>query len=878
MTAYKITVKGLVQGIGYRPFVAETAESCGVGGWVRNTDGQVTIIVSGETSSVEQFLEVLQNKAPAGAFVEEFSCKEVPYQAFDRFVIAESDCTVAGGGIPRIPADLPTCEECLRELHDPENRRYRHPFISCTACGPRYSIIEHLPYDRETITMKDFPMCEACGGEYRMQGGRRRHAQTIACKECGPKLKFVELRYDVWCTPGADTGRGGCKDEQEDALDAAVRCLKLGGIVAVKDIGGYHLVCTPFAEDTVACLRLLKGREKKPFAVMFPNLSAVKEYCLVSGAEEKLLLSPPRPIVLLKKQREKMESVGKYCDAGAEASAKKSGRVRAARFAENVCGTSPDIGAMLPCNPVQTMLTEALGPLIMTSANASGELLILDNAKMEAWMRARWKELRGACCGKIRGMCSDGEGSEGRASGELLLGVLSHDRPILTPLDDSIVRVVCGRTQTFRRGRGYVPEPILVSVKGNIFAAGGDLKACFCYTAGGNAYLSQHLGDLAEEACFLAYQREKWRMQELFGFVPERTVCDLHPGYVSARECKTVDAVSVGKKEREATQDNSLHLLQKAYEADAGEIYKIQHHEAHVASVIAEHGLYGNVLGFAFDGTGYGRDQSVWGSEAFFWDGAAMKRVAHLKPVRLIGGDEGAKNADTIFYGYLSSFGEETRARIRGARDAGVHFPWMEEGRACVVEAAVRHGIHTVESSSMGRLFDAVSAFLDICHYNGYEGEAAIELENLAATAESAYPLVISCRREEASEQALCRTGENEKKREDACGGAWVGDAEGLFLCMLEALENGVKKEEIARGFIYSVADFIVSVTDLENIPGTGLRQIVLSGGTFQNRILLERTIFLLEEKGYEVSINEKVPCGDGGICLGQAYLSELKK
>lgn len=785
MATYKITAKGLVQGIGYRPFVAETAEKCGVGGWVRNTDGRVTIFVSGETKFVEQFLDKLKSEAPAGAFVEEFTCELMPEQEFSGFSIVESDCPGEKAGIPRVPADLPTCGKCLEELHDTENRRYRHPFISCTSCGPRYSIIERLPYDRDTITMKKFAMCDACDEEYRQQGNRRRHAQTIACPDCGPKLKLVEI---------------GAANPAEP-LSEAIRILEAGGIVAVKDIGGYHLACTPFREDTVAQLRRMKGREKKPFAVMFPDVASVKEYCFVNEQEEELLLSMPRPIVLLRKKSAAVKD--NVCEKIDKAETV---------FAENVCGTSPDIGAILPCNPVQTMLVEALGALIMTSANASGELLILDNEKMETWMYEQYDAM---------------PKDESRRKFPVRLAVLSHDRPILTPLDDSIVRVVCGRTQIFRRARGYVPEPIKIPVTGNIFAAGGDLKSCFCHTGDGNAYLSQYLGDIAEEGCFLAYQKETARMKKLFGFAPEKFVCDLHPGYVSGREC----------------------------EKKSDKVYRVQHHEAHVASVIAEHALRGTVLGFAFDGTGYGRDKTVWGSEVFLWKNGVMKRAAHLKPVRLIGGDEGAKNADTIFYGYLASFGAETKEDIHKLKK---YFPWMEETRGNLVEAAVSHQIHTVESSSMGRLFDAVSAFLDVCHYNQYEGEAAIELENLAAETERAYPLSILCRKEEE---------------------CWLGDTEELFGEMLKALENGAKKEEIARGFIYAVADFVCQTADkIAEEEQEKVRQIAISGGTFQNRILLERVIRKLEEQGHMVYINEKVPCGDGGICLGQAYLCEHEK
>ena len=791
MLTKKITIRGLVQGIGYRPFVAETAERCSVTGWVRNTNGIVTILVSGSFQNIGQFLGSLKTSQPEGARVDEIICEDVPVQEFRVFSIIESEEQKNVSDLPFIPADLPTCEDCVRELHDQGNRRYRHPFISCTACGPRYSIIEKLPYDRENISMKKFPLCEACSFEYQKPGDVRRHAQTIACPDCGPKLMYSQIWPAITDTEADDR----CTDRQlkknnrrqdsigNQALTEALRCLKEGGIVAVKDIGGYHLACTPFSEETVQQLRRLKGREKKPFAVMFPDLEAIKDFCEINTAEEKLLFSAPRPIVLLHKKKD-----GKH-------------------LAENVCGSSPDIGAMLPCNPVQILLTEELGPLIMTSANASGELLILENQKMMDWM-----EQRKNVCG-------------------IPLGILSHDRPILTPLDDSVVRIVSGRTQIFRRARGYVPNPVSLAVNHPIFAAGGDLKASFCYTGCGRAYMSQYLGDLEEEECFLAYQKEMERMQKLFGFSPTYFACDLHPGYWSGKSLKN---------------------------GNIPKLYHIQHHEAHAASVIAEHDLTGQILCFAFDGTGYGRDRTIWGSEAFIWNGSRMERFAHLRPVCLIGGNEGAKNADTILYSYLASLPAETRSYPGAHPDL---FPWFDDQQCRIVEKAIQCRINTVESSSMGRLFDAVSAILDICHYNSYEGESAIELENLAVTAGSGYPLHIK--------------GSVGDRME------FLGDTEPLFRGIIEAIKRGVPKGEIARGFLTAVSDFICEIceqaeTVVENAESRkNVKQIALSGGTFQNRILLEQTICHLEEKGYLVYINEQVPPGDGGICLGQAYLCE---
>lgn len=972
MTTIRITVKGLVQGIGYRPFVAELAEHCQVGGWVRNTDGIVTILVSGETAQVEYFLQELQVHSPEGASVEALVWEELPYQQFLSFAIRESErtneaekncrdksglwdesedrvpelkenlgeaeCNTEGvrerkREFPIVPADLPTCEQCLREMHDARNRRYRHAFISCTSCGPRYSIIEKLPYDRENISMNVFPMCEACEMEYKQQGNRRRHAQTIACPDCGPVLSFVEIaaRAGEKAAGAAGENAAGAEGKaaeenvaraDEIALQQAIRLLRKGGIVAVKDIGGYHLACTPFSEEAVQRLRLLKGREKKPFAVMFPDMQTIRQYCEVSEEEESLLQSAPRPIVLLRKKRsgslradvgkleEKSEAwkLAECMDTGRYTEKVEAWKLAegmdAGKLAENVCGSSPDIGAMLPCNPLQTLLLEELGPLIMTSANASGELLLLDNEKMLTWMQQRREEFLPDEIGEM--------------------GVLSHDRPILTPLDDSIVRVACGRTQIFRRARGFVPNPIRIKVRDNIFAAGGDLKAGFCYTGDGKAYLSQYLGDLEDEGCRRAYEKEKMRMRELFGFEPEYFACDMHPGYVSAgmtakdtapsqRACEDVSSqradtapsqgVDAAPSQRACEEAPSQRACEKvpsqspeyntsgkaAGRNPSGEhrtgIYPIQHHEAHVASVIAEHGLIGTVLGFAFDGTGYGRDQTIWGSETFFWNGKGMERIAHLKPVRLIGGDEGAKNADAILFGYLASFSEKIRERVQ--KNAHL-ISGFDLQRFQLVEKAIQCNINTVISSSMGRLFDAVSAFLGICHYNGYEGEAAIELENLAVTAEKAYKLSICMECDEVREKQGRSPYEADSVPKKT--GAYQGNTEPLFSGMLDALEQGIPRAEIARGFVEAVSEYICRVCEkcsvlaveakelleTEQCAYQGTRQVVLSGGTFQNRILLEHAIEQLEASGYQVYINEQVPSGDGGICLGQAFLCEV--
>ena len=790
----KFTVKGLVQGIGYRPWVARIAEELNIDGWVRNTGGIVTVVASGDERSLGEMQDRLSKNVPTGGFVSSVEAEEIEAEELgEGFKIIESDQD-AGENLPLIPADIATCESCKRELFDPNNRRYLHPFISCTICGPRYSILERLPYDRNTITMEDFEMCPECQKEYVAKNDIRRHAQTIACKNCGPKLAYKQIsgqksaknddfagylaktavhrKFTGELLDNLNDGQN-CKLEDnllqdlkninQDLYNSIIQ-ISNGGILALKDLGGYHLVCDPFNKEVVVNLRKLKHREAKAFAVMFYDLEQVKKYCQVDENEAKLLESPARPIVLLKRIYELENG-----------------------FADNVCLTSPSVGAMLPCNPVQLILTRICGPLIMTSGNASGDVLETEDVNMEAWLTER-------------------AASEEMA--KVSIAMLSNNRRILRPMDDSVMKVVKGRQQFIRRGRGHVPSPISVDISGEIFAAGGDLKSSFCYIKNGLAYVSQYLGDMESVSCQRFYRNEKEAMATIFGFKPEKVVVDKHPGYFS----------------RKTGHD---------YADDRLAIAEVQHHKAHVASVIAEHNLKGPVLGFAFDGTGFGDDGSIWGSEAFLWDGAGkMERVAHLKPMTLIGGDEGAKNCNTILTAMLY----------------GNHVGSLQDNNESkLIKAAIDNNINTVKSTSMGRLFDAVSALLDICHYNSYEGQAPIELENIATTSSEAYPLSIGV----------------------------DGNTKELFTDIVNAIEQGIDKAIIARGFIYAVSDYVVTVTD-DTAGKKDIKQVALSGGTFLNRILLENVITKLENKGYKVYISEQLPPGDGGICLGQAYLSKL--
>lgn len=687
-----LTFSGIVQGIGFRPAAQRIACSLGIKGQVKNLGGNVELIITGENKALDEFVRRL-----AVLFdIKSYESRITEDIEFDNFRIVHSDFD---NETPFLTPDLATCRDCERELKDENNRRYSHPFISCINCGPRYTIMNTLPYDRENTEMSPFSMCDDCKKEYVTADDRRCHAQTIACNECGPELNMT--------------------------IDEAVDLLNSGEVIAVKDIGGYHLVCRADMPSAVNKIRELKGREAKPFAVMFDSIDSIKNYCRVNDKEKELLLSPARPIVLLEKIKD---------------------------LDYSIINDSDYIGAFLPCNPVQIMILDKVSPLVMTSANISGEPIIIDDEEIKKFG----------------------------------VPVLSHNRRILTPIDDSVLAVNSGKTQFIRRARGYVPLAIDIGIKAecDTLLMGGDLKAVFGFHRDKYVFLSQYFGDLEDSAVFDSYKNNIKRFSKLHGFSINKTVCDKHPAYHSAN----------------------------IYNADI----KVQHHKAHIASVIAEHKLEGEVLGFAFDGTGYGEDGAVWGSEIILFDGKSFERKEHLEYTKMLGSDEISKNADLALDCYL--------------------------GGNPIIDKAIENNINVIESSSMGRLFDAVSALLDIKHYNSYEGECATSLESSAKRAVSAFKLTPSLNPKEILEQ-------------------------------IEKAKNTASAQSIALGFHLMLSELILNIANKYKI-----KQIALSGGVFNNRLLMENTVKLLEKSGYEVYTNELVPCGDGCIALGQAYIAAMEE
>lgn len=760
-----LTVLGIVQGVGFRPFAAGLAEELGLSGFVRNQGGVVRILLSGSPAQIDEYCRRLQTDCPPEGHIDRLLKEERPDSAPEAdFVILPSEGEDPNP--PLLPPDIGVCDKCLAELENPADRRRRYPFISCVDCGPRYSILRSIPYDRDTITMDIYKMCPACESEYRGRG-RRRHAQTISCRDCGPEL--------ILTTPVARELRA------DAAFDEAVALLSAGRILALKAIGGYQLACLPENKEAVDRLRDIKNRDRKPFAVMFPDIDSLRKVCSVSDAEKDLLLSPAKPIVLL-------SPVGQP-------------------FPYQVSCDSRLLGAFLPNTGLHHMLTRELGPLIMTSANLAGQPIVFRDAEASELLRPRDG--------------SDNDNDNGNGTGGLFVdGVLRHTREILTPLDDSVVRVHGGRTNVIRRARGYVPQPVRLGVRvmEPVLATGGDLKSVFCLLREQNAYLSSSFGDLESREAEENIRAEMRRMTEIFGH-PARIAADLHPRYFS------------GEIAREVAESFGISPERITY---------WQHHHAHAASVMAEHRLAASI-GISFDGTGYGPDGAIWGGEFLICRGAEYERKGHLGYVRMAGGDETARRADSSAFFYLAA--------------AGIPYPTDD---AELLAAAIGVPGLFRESGSVGRLFDAIGAVLHLSGVNHFEGETAILTENAAARALAAgktpYPLSFP----------------------------WTKTPDGIILDAVtavaavdRAVRLGADIDALSLGFHLALADSSAQIAGAIR-DETGVSDVTLSGGVFANEILTDRLTERLLADGFAVYTNKSVPGNDGGLALGQAYLTAL--
>jgi len=755
----RFTVVGVVQGVGFRPFVHRIATDLGLAGFVGNDSGAVFIEVQGPLARIDEFGRRLRAEAPPLARISTVSIADVETNPFGDNGFRIIDSQTAPGATTPIPPDIAVCDDCIAELFNPQDRRYRHPFVTCTNCGPRFTIIRALPYDRPTTTMSAFGMCDRCAGEYHDPANRRFHAQPIACPDCGPSL---------WFCSGSERIEG-----VNPALGATQQALAGGEVLAIKGIGGYHLACVVDDEAAAGALRARKARGAKPFAMLVRDLDVARRYAHIDDAEAVVLSSPARPIVLLRRRAD-------------------------APVADAVAPGSPLLGLMLPYSPIHHLL---LAP-VPRAASAVPDALVLTSANRSD-----------------EPICFTEDDAASRLP-PLCDAVLDHNRPIHVPCDDSVVRVVDGRELPIRRSRGYAPLPVDLGRDGPaVLAVGGELKNTFCLTDGSRAYMSGHIGDMETLETLRAFERAVGQLSGI-RHRPARLAADLHPGYQTRNWA-----------ERHA-DDRPLDL--------------VQHHHAHVVSLLAEHGRLGEpIIGVSFDGTGYGCDETIWGGEilAVGPDSHRFVRVGHLLPVPLPGGDAAVRNPWRMALSQLWMAGVDWTADL-----APVAAATPAELR--LIRSQLDNDAGCVACSSMGRLFDAVASLLGVRHRIDYEGQAAIELEVLA---------------DSAGAQAV------ELRMDVRADG--VIDPTGMMRAMVSALRAGVQPAGLAAGFHQAVAD---AVSEVVGLVAGEVRMVGLTGGVFQNVLLLRECRQRLQQNGFEVLTHHVVPPNDGGLALGQAAVSML--
>ncbi|MGB9681368.1 MAG: carbamoyltransferase HypF [bacterium] len=741
-----LSVYGVVQGVGFRPFIYKLAKEYHLNGWVLNTSSSVEIEIEGKPEDIEGFISDIKRKSPPLARIEKISIEEVKPNNYSDFVIKESKKDL---GYQLISPDIATCDECLKELFSPNNRRYLYPFINCTNCGPRFTIIKDIPYDRKNTTMERFKMCKDCEKEYGDPMNRRFHAQPNACPVCGPKVWLEGI-------------------EIEDPISETIRLLKEGMIVAIKGLGGFHLACDATNNDAVKKLRERKHRPSKPFAVMMKDIETVRLYCELQEEEERLMRSPQCPIVLLRlKDRRNISTF--------------------------VAPNNNYLGVMLPYTPLQhIILREFPNPLIMTSGNLSEEPICQDND--EAIKRLK----------------------------DIAEYFLLNNRDIYSRYDDSVVSVVDGNIQMIRRARGYAPSPIKLPFSlPSVLACGGELKNTFCLTKENYAFVSQHIGDLENIETLKHFINTIELYKRLFRIEPKVIACDMHPDYLSTRYA----------------QNLSKEIP----------VIPVQHHYAHVASCMAENGLAESVIGIAMDGSGYGLDGNVWGGEFMIADYSGFSRIAHFEYLPMPGGELAIRKPYRLAIGYLYRlFGEIPN--LPSLQD-------IPQEELDIIKDQVDKGINTPITSSLGRLFDAVSSILNVCKKVDYEGQAAVELEMIGEnlSTESHYKWDI-----------------------ERLNGEFIVKIKPLLEEIVEEI-NKVPIEKISAKFHNTIALIILDMARIIR-EESRINSIVISGGCFQNKTLLRKTIKNLEKERFKVFLHSQVPCNDGGISLGQAVVAGYTK
>lgn len=810
-----IHVTGIVQGVGMRPFVYREAMAHGICGWVLNTGDGVHIEAHAPADALDAFVAALSEHAPAAARVEHVEVVDLAANGWDAAneqgfrIVASQDQTAH---TTLISPDIATCNDCLRELFDPADRRYHYPFINCTNCGPRFTIIRSLPYDRAATSMDRFPMCPECAAEYANPLDRRFHAQPDACFDCGPHITWREA--SVGDEPGeaaAPLAVGTTRETSDAIIDRCVELLAVGGIVAIKGLGGFHLSCDASNEQAVAELRRRKRRSNKPLAVMVRDLADVERLCHVSDVERGLLTGGIRPIVLLRRRA--------VCESGDSPDA--------LALAPSVAHDLPELGVMLPYTPLQHLLlaaAEACGMhvLVMTSGNLSEEPIETDDD-------LAWEHLVAA------------------GIADALLG---NDRAILSRYDDSVVRVVDGAVMPVRRARGYAPQPLplpaLDGAPSCVLACGPQQKATIALTregANGEAtcFVSQHIGDVENGGTFDAWNAARTRLEDLFDLAPAALACDVHPSYLSSQWA------------REQARKCNLSLVE------------VQHHHAHIASVMAEAIAAGQlttdarVLGIAFDGTGAGTDGTIWGGEFLVASLGGFERAAHLCTWALPGGAASVRDARRNAFALLSELDLLEHPGAMGLLNS------LDEQTRNITATMIEHGINSPRTSSMGRLFDAAAAILGICGQATYEGEPATELEAAAWRALDSEIAHFS----------------DDNAGYFASGPSWLGgsyvlDQKALFVALLEGIEAGAPADRLALDFHVAVARSSARIAR-EICAREGIDTVALSGGVFMNRLLLQLLTRELKSAGLTVLVPHTVPVNDGCIAYGQAAVASAR-
>ncbi len=743
----KLYVTGVVQGVGFRPFVYRLATELGLKGYVLNSETGVVIEVEGEKERLEEFLKRLQSEKPPASQIFSIDKKFLEEVGYSGFEIRKSE--KKGEVKVAVLPDLSTCKECLSELFDPENRRYRYPFINCTNCGPRFTIILSLPYDRPNTTMKDFEMCEKCREEYENPLDRRFHAQPNACPVCGPHVWLVN-------------GEGETVAERDKALKVLVEWLKEGKILTVKGLGGFHLICDATNEEAVAELRRRKRRQEKPFAVMFKDLEQVREFAEVSPLEEIALTSVESPIVILKQ---------------------KEGN----NLAPSVSPDTKTVGAFLPYMPLHHIILRGFGkPIVATSCNVTDEPIMFKNSEVK------------------------------NVLGNLVDGALLHNREIARRCDDSVVKVMGGRVVPFRRSRGYAPLPVLLpfKLKRPVLALGPHMKVTVALGKGNRVYISQHIGDIDNLKAEEFFKETVKDLLNLFEIEPEVVVSDYHLGYFTTKFGREV----FGER-----------------------LIQVYHHHAHTISVMAENEvpLDKKVIAFSFDGTGYGTDGKIWGSEVLIAGYTEFERALHLKYFPLPGGDRAVKEPYRVAVSLLKAVGEKPEDYLK-----------VEPEKLSFVSQMVDKGINSPLTSSMGRLFDGVSALLGIRYTVNYHAQGAILLEEISSTSKEtgSYPFKME-------------SGEIDWRE--------------TLLAVLSDIKKGAPLSDVGMKFHNTVVKMVLESARILR-EKTGIDTVALSGGVFQNKILTEKCLRELPSKGFKVLVHQVVPPNDGGLSLGQAVYGGL--